>query len=376
MAEHQPVDVVVYNKRYWRTCVSVFAIEAVLIAAAALTGGIHFGHIMISNAWWPFLFSLAYDLDAIKITKINQQTGVTLLEDAVLEKGGGLVPFVFRGLMELHNFPKETQTDVFPDVSERISRKSDEDETDMTLTRPVRITTAGPTPSADKTDLMGSRMTLEPTWVIQWQVEQTGFFEFFVRVNGRTWDEKYAFLFQQMRFHSQTQLMIEYTPSEIQKNLQDIIDRLLEEVTKKMSPWGIIIIDFSIQNLSPDHDTNIAFGEIPRARARAQARITEAEGNSTAKVIEAEADLKARLLGAEALVAETAAVGKGEKAAADAMGMSPERFRNGELVKATFNGTKLVITNSDGAGGALGPLARLIGFSEIVEEAEGGSDAR
>jgi regulator of protease activity HflC (stomatin/prohibitin superfamily) len=248
----------------------------------------------------------------------------------------------------------------------KISKKDDELETDKSLLKPIRVTTAAPKADNDDGDILNVRLTLEPTITIIWQVQMKDFFEFFINIDGTTWPEKRAFLLKQMRDVAETVLAIEvakHTAGELNGLIGELGERVKTVLNEKMEDWGILVCDVTIQNLGPDHATNIALGKVPQARATKVAEVTEAEGKKQAAILRAEGEAEGMKIKAAAREVELEAEGKGNRKAADALGMSGKDYIAAQVAKEAIGKGDVIL-------GAKG-IAQMVGLGKHIFQKEG-----
>lgn len=360
MATTGPIEVKLQPARYYGWALGTTALLNVLPFAAIPLGGIHIGSFTLFDSYWLGALALAYDIASIKSVQTDEIAGITVLERPAVETDAG-VKFAPLGLTELHRVPRGLQEDQLPSDPENISKKPDNEEFDKTMFKPMRITTAGPAPGSDDSDMLDVRLTLEPTAAVVWQVREKGFFEFFINIDGKNWPQKRAFLLKQMRDTVEAQLVIEFgkhTAGELYKNIETITETIREALANKMETWGITICSLTLQNLGPDHATNTAMGLVPQARAKRTAMIHEAEGEQKSTVMRAQGQADAAKIAAAAREVTLAAEGKGTMEAAKALGMSGADY-TASLVAREALGKGDVILGLEG-------LAQVVGLGKYI----------
>jgi regulator of protease activity HflC (stomatin/prohibitin superfamily) len=277
----------------------------------------------------------------------DEIAGILILNRPALEVSAGWY-FVPLGIAKMGRFPRSAQQNQFPAEPEEISKMPDDQELRTFMVKPIRIPTAGKN-KADSVEIFDAQLTLEPTITVMWQIEQKGFFEFYINMPGKTWIEKYTFLVRILRDTAEKRLRIEIgkrTPAQIYSQQDQIDADILTALSLATSRWGICIDEVNVLGTEPDHATNIALGLIPAARARSQATgtdaeaaknriIVESEGQRQATINAADADAhRTRVMGianADAEELQLAAIGKGTKTAADAAGVDASEWRAGDV---------------------------------------------
>jgi regulator of protease activity HflC (stomatin/prohibitin superfamily) len=367
MASKHPIAIQMRPNRYW-AAVAVTAIPLLISLIAAIFGaGVHIGSVTIPYWCLILLASSPYYFASSFFVQTNELAGLTVLEIPAFEKTAGYV-YAPLWLTELQRFPRALQQDQFPGEPEQISKMPDDeaDKTRSTLLRPIRITTGGPS-DAHPEDLLNSRLTLEPSVTVQWQVEfdafkgdnDEGFFEFYINIPGKTWPEKYRAILKMMRDTAEKALNIEISSmsaAEVMNNNQKIIDSVTLSIQEATRDWGIIICEVNVLGLEPDHATNTAMSTIPQAKARATAVGIDAEARKRQLILESEGEAQARV---NLLTAE----GEGLRAAAEKLGISGADYRAGEIAQKVL-GDKAVIIGADGIAGAMSIGKTILGGSK------------
>ncbi|KND49470.1 MAG: hypothetical protein AB203_00070 [Parcubacteria bacterium C7867-008] len=334
-------EVVLEPERYRTVVIIMIVVHILLLIITILTNwnigiGIQVGEytFWVTHALIPFL--LLYDIASVRSVQTEENAGVTVLEHPAFEQGKGLV-YAPPGFTELHKAPTGTQDSDLPGSNEEIYKGDEDTELPEGMVWPMRIPTAGPEPGSSAEDILDVRLTLEPRTTVFWQVAKIGFFKFYTNVPGRNWPEKKATILRIMRDAIESQLRIEfiqYTTSNVQKNQEKITKAVIKRLRNKMKSMGIAILDTSINGLEPDHATNRAMGEVPKARARRIALIHEAEGRKQAAILEAQGAAEAVKLAAAARIAQLEAEGKGlQEAASHLKGMDTQDYVNSVVAR-------------------------------------------
>lgn len=354
MATHAPQNVEL-KFGYYYAAVAISVIPAFITFIIALFGlGFHVGSVSIP--YWPLLLmALApYYLASVSFIQTNEFGGIMVFETPARELAQGPV-YAPLWLTELARFPRAMQQEQFPGEPEQISNMPDDeaDRARSTLLEPIRITTGGPEQGGDadayKDDLLNERITFEPTITVQWQVEQHGFFEFYVNVPGNDWAAKYRNLLKIMRDSAENALNIEmsrHSAGWAISNKEHLVQAVAERISRAVSHWGIMVCEVNILNITPSHEVNIALGRIPEAKANSQATGINADAEKNRLIKEAEGRAKAREL-------ELTAEGKGLKAAADELGMSGADYRASEIAEKLAGSDNAIIVGVDGFAQAL-----------------------
>ncbi len=344
----QPVEIILKPK-YYVAAVAVSAIPLVIVLALAITwAGIHIGSFTLP--YWPFFLAAAipYYWASCFFIQTEEFAGVTVLEVPALELDEG---FIYAPLLltELERFPRAIQQEQFPGEPEQINKLPDEeaDRLRADMLRPIRITTGAAT-EAHADDVLNTRLTLEPTFTVQWQVQRIGFFEFYIHIPGRQWPQKYRNLLKFLRDTGEKALNVALSnrsAAEVMNEKQAIIDEVDTALQKATEDWGITVCEVNVLGLEPDHATNQALSSVAQAKASAIATEVTAGAQKKKLILESEGAAQARI---NALAAE----GKGLREAADAIDMSGEDYRAGEIAPKIL-GDKTIILGEDGIAKAM-----------------------
>lgn len=364
-------------KRY-RNAVLATLIPVGIALLLALAGaifdpiGIHIGSHTLP--YWVLILIGFSPYYLASITKVGSGYfyGIYVLELPAIEGESGW-KYVPLGLARIAQWPREEAQEQFPGEPEQIAQVADDvaDKMRLNMLRPIRITTGGPEQGEYATEFKGSilneQITFDPTFTVTWQVEldtnplddNEGFFEFDMNIPGETWSEKYYSILKRMRDTGETELgiiMSKHSGAWCIKYREKVIESLTTKIAEAVINWGIIVCRVEVQNITGSHAVNTALGKIPEAKAEAEAAAITAQGQADARIIASKANKAATVTESEgqaqALENLREAEGKGERKAADALGMKPEDYRAGELAK-TIIGDKTVIIGEDGIAKAL-----------------------
>ncbi|MDB5264738.1 MAG: hypothetical protein JWN64_309 [Parcubacteria group bacterium] len=353
---------------YWITVALVTLLPLASLSLPTLLMGVRF-----TVVHWAFTVLLAaYYLTSIMFVQTNERGGITVLEKPAREVGPGMY-FVPRFLMELFTIPISTQQDQFPADPELISKRPDEFGLKENELRPIRATTAAgrivPGDDLQNEDPLNTRLTLELTYSIRWRLREKGFFDMYVSIPGRTWDDMRTEIRRQMRDTSESELVEEVskrTPFEVNGDIQVLNAELEREVQTGVSDWGIDILEARLQTPDFSHDVSKALSNIATNRAEAQATAAKAQGEQQRLILEGEGQAQARERLATARQAEIAAEGKGLKEAADALEMPGADYYAGEIVKTAVGEGDLII-GTDG-------ISQIAGLGKYIFKGKNGKD--
>ena len=341
-------------RRYTIACAAVIIPFPIVWLLKSALGGIHIGDNF--TVWYSYLIMtlfLLYYLAAIKKVETYELGGIIVLEREALEVKRGY-KFVPPGLCEMPTFPRDPQQHQFPGEPEEISKRSDDVETRTDLLKPIRATTADGGIAGD--DVLSSRLTLEPTVTVLWQITRDRFFQFYLNIPGRTWTDKKFFLLKMLRDTAEKELRIQIaarTPSQVNSEQDQIAEAILNALADATEDWGISIIEVNVLGLEPDHETNKSLARVTAARADALATRVTADATKDRKMKEGEGDAYAR---EQILAAE----GKGTRAAADAVAMEPSDYLDRTIAEKVF-GDKAIIIGEEGMAKVMGVAASLFG---------------
>jgi len=342
---------------YWRTVWFVLTPGVVLLITMIIQGLTPWKTNLIE--WAALALLLAYYVTSLVKVETGFHGGITVLEDPALETGPGWF-FVPRFLAEIDTMPAYTSQDQFPADPEKVSKRDDNLGLLPGEFRPIRAMTAGSKPE-NGDDPLNTRLNLEVTAAVRWSLRDQGFFDLYIRIPGRRWDEKLTNIRKQMRDTLETELIeeiAERSPFEVNRDMPVINAQLKTELQTAVDDWGIEIEEARMQAPDFPHSVNIALASIAEARAIRQATETTALGEKTRLTLVGEGEAAARIANAEARKRELAAEGEGLREAADAMGITPEDYRAGEIAKATI-GEGTLILGAEGIAQAIG-LGKLI----------------
>jgi regulator of protease activity HflC (stomatin/prohibitin superfamily) len=323
-SDQGPLDIELKPQYY--TAAVLASLSPILFAAIfwLFGAGVHVGNFTVPYWLLTILAFLPYWLSGINFIQTEEFGGLTVFETPAkeLEHGFAYAP---PWLTELARFPRAVQQDQFPGEPEQISNLPDEeaDRLGSKLLEPIRITTGGPErgDGADefKDDLLNERLTLEPTIVIQWQVEMKGFFQFYTNVPGKGWKQKYRNVLQRMRDTGERELnnvMSDHSAAWAIKNKKMLTALVAEAITKAVESWGIIICEVDVLNLVPSKSVNEALNTIPEAKARAEATVISATAEKNRLTVVSEGEAQATINKAEA-------EGEGKRREAEKLNMEP-----------------------------------------------------
>jgi len=339
--EHTPTEITLRPSYYW-TAVAVSILPAIIALIFLLTGwGIHIGSSFVLPYWVLIVPAcVLYYAASCFMIQTEEFGGVTVLETPSLELEHGFV-YAPLWLTELARFPRNLIQHQFPGEPEEISKVSDEEADRMrkNFLRPIRITTAGED-DGDEDDPLNSRLTLEPTFTVLWQVQKLGFFEFYTNIPGKSYAEKLRNLLQFMRDTGEKALNIEISSrnaAAVTKDKEAIANAVLSRLTDATASWGINICEVNVLGLEPDHDTNIALANITRSKANAKSTLIEADAYEKSTIKRATGDGQATVIREES-------AGKGLKAKAEASGINAETLLKTEAaVEIGKNNSKIIL---------------------------------
>jgi len=347
----------VNNAKYYRTVAAVL-IPGILLAITMIIQG--------TTSWktnpveWGLLILLiTYYVTSLEKVETGLRGGLTVLEDPALETGSGWF-FVPRWLCEIDRMPAHSNQDQFPADPEMVSKRDDDQGLLPGEYRPIRAMTAGSN-DQDGDDPLNTRLTLEVTFAVRWRLREGRFFDLYVKIPGRRWADKVASVRQQMRDTGETEVLEEIadrTPSRIISEMELVNANLKTELQKAVEDWGIDIDEARMQAPDFPHTVNVALARIAESRATRQATETDAHGEKTRLTLIGEGQAAAMMAVADARKRELAAEGEGLRLAADALDMTGEDYRAGEIAKATIGEGTLVL-GSEGIAQAMG-LGKLI----------------
>ncbi len=317
---------------------------------------------------WGFLILfLAYLSVSIRKVEAGLRGGIFVFENPARETDSGWF-FVPWGISRLDTMPAYTSQDQFPSNPEKVSKRDD----DLGLLegefRPIRAMTAG-SKEEDGDDPLNTRLTLEVTFAVRWRLREEGFFDLYIRIPGRSWEDKLVSIRQQMRDTGETELLEEIAdraPFRVNSEMELVNDNLKTELQRAVLEWGIEIEEARMQAPDFPHKVNVALARIAESRANRQATETDAQAEKVRLTLIGEGEAAAMKARAEGRKRELAAEGEGLQLAAAALGMSGEDYRAGEIAKETIGEGTLVL-GSEGIAQAMG-LGKL-----IVGNGKGGS---
>ncbi len=357
----EPVHVNAERYKRWRRNILLPGVILALCIPLQLLAQVFKPEWTIPAVEWAVLGLLAtYYLTSLRKVETGMIAGITLLEEPVLEVGAGWY-FVPRFLMEIDFMPAYTLQDQFPGNPEQVSKRDD----NMGLLpgefRPIRAMTAGAR-EEDGEDPINTRLTLELIFAVRWRVRIDGFFNVYVKIPGRNWAEKVQNIRQHLRDTGETELVeeiTERTPFEINRDMHLLNDSLKEELQAAVENWGIEIEEARIQAPDWPHDLNIKLSQIAEAKATKIIVRTQAEAESARLTLVAEGKANEINLLAEAERNRLAKVGEGQRAAADALGITGREFYAGEIAKETVGEGDLILGEA-GIGQAIGLGAHVL----------------
>lgn len=342
----KPVQVELKPGYYRRAWIGVLLLFPLVWLFKNVLGGIHFEDYTIWYADVAMTLLVLYYLASIRKVETYELGGIIVLEHEAVEVKRGY-KFVPRVLCEMPTFTRHPQQNQFPGEPEEISGRSDDVEMRKYMLKPIRATSKDGGIQGD--DVLGSRLTIEPTVTVLWQIRSDRFFEFYLMIPGHDWKEKKFFLLKMLRDTAEKQLRAEVaarTPSEINDQQLQIAVKITEALTEATGPWGINILEVNALGLGPDHETNKSLIRIVVARADGIATKITAEATRDKKMKEGEGDAYAREL-------ILAAEGKGVRAAADAVNMEPNEYLDRTIAEKVF-GDKTVVIGEDGLAKVMG----------------------
>lgn len=343
----------------WQWGIHITVLGAILVTAVIVA--LPFFSVPLIQ-WGVVAVLIAYWATSWRPVQTGDNGGIMVLEQPVKEVGPGWY-FVPRFIMELETMPAHTEQDQFPADPEKVSKRPDEQGLLPGEYRPIRAMTAGAR-TEDGEDPLNTRLALEVTFAVRWRLPREGFFDLFVNIPGEHWPQKAAMIRQQMRDTGETELLEEIsqmTPYEVVKEQKKINDRLKDQLSKAVKTWGIVIEEARMQAPDFSHEVNTALSDIAVARARKQATITTAEAEKQRLILEGEGTATAQVKLAEATRHEIALKGKGQREAADALGITGEKYFEGDIAKETIGEGDLVL-GAEGIAQAMG-LGKLISKS-------------
>lgn len=345
----EPVEVAGWK---YNVAVAVVLLPGIIALSVGLTWAI-LGHFNLS-AWSIFLLSLSYWVTSIRTVQTNELAGVMVLEQPAFESGPGLL-FVPRFICEMDTMPAYTVQEQFPSDPEKVSKRDDDLGLREGEFRPIRAITSGAKEQFGD-DPLNTRMTLEVTFAVRWRLRKEGFFDMYVKIPGRRWLDKVATIRQHMRDTGETELLeeiTERTPFEVVRDMNKLNDDLKSELQNAVKNWGIDIEEARMQAPDFPHELNIELARVGAARARRQTVETDAEAEKTRLTKVGEGQASQVISMAEARKQEQKALGEGMRAAADALGITGEKYFEGEVAKATI-GEGDVILGAEGIAQAVG----------------------
>ena len=354
MPSRGTIPVVLHPKRYLVVLGLLGLVHVIFFLLAVLPFWVISIRLVSFASWLPLVFLVYYDFDAIKRVELGKVAGIQALSRPAIELRDSGFAFVPRWLTELDKLPRAQQEDQFPSDPENIARKPEDRTLHPAMFDPIRVTTGGPPEGGDDSDMLDVRLTFEPEVTVIWQVEDIGFFDFFINIDGETWPEKRAFLLKQLRDTAEAVLMIEfakYTASQILTKLEEISDTLQKALSQKVSDWGVNICSVSLQNITPDHATNTAMGLVPQARAKRMEALHIAEGDKQAAVLRAEGNKEAAVIEAKGRKEAIVLVADGQHAAAELLGMAGSDYIAADVARevvgkaTTILGTEPLVTS-------------------------------
>lgn len=348
-----PLKAALNPGRYWLMVALSFLPGMYAIVAYMLSWGLELWEVLLPY-WIPALIVQAiYFLDGWHRIQTSEFAGISALEVPAREVKSGLV-YAPRWLTEVDRFPRAIQQSQFPGEPEQIAKVSDEEADRMRsdLLRPIRITSGGPDGESDKDDPLNARITFEPTFTVEWQVESDkadeGFYQFFQNIPGEGWEEKYHNVLKMMRDvgqHALAEEMPQHSAAWSIKNVEKLSRRVQTEIVEASHTYGITVCQVHVLGIEPNHATNTALAKIPQAKADAIAVGISAQARKGQLIVESEGAAQARFN-------ELKAEGDGVKAAAEAVGISPAEYRAGEIAPKIL-GDKAVILGGNGIAEAV-----------------------
>lgn len=289
-----PEAVKLYPGRYKFACVASAAPAAITAGLWASDAGVHMGSYTLPYWIATAAASALYYAASFHTVKTKEFGGVTVIEKPALELGEGLVyaPYL---LTNFSRFPRGLQQHQFPGEPEEISKLSDEEAGRMRehLLKPIRIATAGEDTDGDPDDPLNARLILEPTFTVSWQVEKQGFFELYINIPGRTYEQMMTNVIRLLRDTGEKALNIEISrrsAAKVTSEKEEIAQAVLDRLAVATATWGIRICEVNVLGLEPDHATNDAINGIARAKANAKGTIITAEAGAKATVVSARAE--------------------------------------------------------------------------------------
>ncbi|HEY0948154.1 MAG TPA: SPFH domain-containing protein [Candidatus Paceibacterota bacterium] len=348
-SEHVAVNTARYKR--WVTGILM---PGALLALTMLVQGI--------TPWWQvplweyaLLFLLgSYYVTSLQRVETGMIAGITLLEEPVLEVTAGWY-FVPRFLMEIDWMPAHTLQDQFPGNPEQISKRDDNLGLLPNEFRPIRAMTAPGKPE-DGDDPLNTRLALEVIFAVRWKVKPGGFFDVYVKIPGRRWEDKVVNIRQHMRDTGETELIEEISersPFRVNADMHLLNDQLKEELQTAVGDWGIEIEEARMQAPDFPHSVNTSLADISTALAQRKVTETKAHAEKQRQILVSEGESAAIINLAEARKRESIARGEGRKEEAELTGISGEQLYAGEIAIKTVGEGDLIL-GEPGIAQALG----------------------
>jgi regulator of protease activity HflC (stomatin/prohibitin superfamily) len=260
---------------------------------------------------------------------------------------------ILGGIFQLTIFPAKVHQNQYPDEPEFIQKTPDDTALEpVTITledgtvverlkvRPIRIMTKAPSGKTD--DILETQNAIEFTFWVRWRVSDP--FEFILGSGGDL-DE----VVKQMRDTGESELnrqVVKLTSAQVVEKLDDIRKAMKETIETALKKQGISIEDVGLTAPDLSRTISVALQGVTVAKAEKQVQAAKAEASryTIEQEGEARADAQKRLLEAE---------GAGLRAAADALGVSPEVYLAVITAQKTI-GEGDVILGAEGIAQAIG----------------------
>lgn len=290
---YRALKIEVRPERYKLAVYASFAPVLPLIVLMVFGWGIHIGPFTI-RYWVLFMFALlVYWGDSIYRIKTDEFAGIMSFETAVRERAQGLL-YAPKWLTDVARFPRSLNKERFPGPTERISSVSDEETTRLgtDLYKPIRITTGGPEQGNEFMDSnLNSEQTFEPIIDIDWQAQldenpdddDQGFFELYVNIPGKTWEQKYLSVVARLRSTAEGVLnirMSKHSAAWCIKYKDLLTAEVRSALEESVANWGIVICEVNVSNITPSKIVNIALGSVAEATAKSKAASILADGEA------------------------------------------------------------------------------------------------
>jgi regulator of protease activity HflC (stomatin/prohibitin superfamily) len=342
--------IVVKPWKYWAAVAAVLAPFPALLFSdifwPSLFGGLQIGGTFLSNSLPLTILLLMYYIAGIKEDHTGQYAGVVVFNQPALRVGPGWL-FVPPGIARMKHFPRDIIRMDFPAEKECIFNGEDKDTLPTGMVRPVRIQTGRADDSGP--DPLNVQMTLDPVWFVRWHVGFNNFFDFFIRMEGHTWEEHIEYMRKLLLDIGRTILAEEFSKGPVYKVIDDLPrtnEKLLKAYQKRADSYGIIIDEAAI--FAPDltHAVNAALEGIAIAQANAKKTVIAASADRTRLAEEGAGR-------ASAIKSEETARGEGLAAAAKALSLTGAEYFAGDIAKNTL-GKGTIVVGTAGITEAIG----------------------